>query len=101
MLTAQECRERAAQSLREAETVADPNARTTLQWFAKEWTSLAEHVERHASFRPLSPPPMKRPADLQARPYLVDAADILRQRLRLAQTEDEPSEPTSDTKTVT
>jgi hypothetical protein len=91
MLTAEECRERAAQSLREAEAVADPNARTTLHWLAKEWTSLAEQVGRNAPFRPPPTPPVKRPADLFRRntsPNVADAADSLRERLRLTDPED-------------
>lgn len=99
MLTAQECHQRAAQALREAETVADRNANATLHWLAKEWTSLATQIERDASLRRGSPPPMKRPADLLDRtgsPDVIDAADILRQRLRLIEVIDERSEPTCD-----
>lgn len=87
MLTAHEYRERAAQSLREAEATADPNASTTLRWLAKEWTALALQIERGASRQSLDPPPVKRPADLARRDSrstdVIDAADILRQRLRL------------------
>ncbi len=96
-MTAEDCRRKAAEWLKAAQTVADPKTIETMHRVSNLWDTLAQSVERTnstaAHFNSLA----KRPADLATRPTLrrtetVQAADILRERLRLNR---EPIEDTS------
>ncbi len=91
MLTVPDCRRKAAECIRSAEAATDRKTREDYCRTAHAWMTLAQQVERDASLRPFS---AKRPVDLlqrKARPAdVIDAAEVLRQRLRLTDSEDEP-----------
>jgi hypothetical protein len=93
VLTGSDCRKKAAESIRSAEAATNRKTRQDFCRTAQAWATLAEQVERD-SLQPLSPPRVNRPADLlhrRTRPVeVIDAADVLRRRLRLADPEDEP-----------
>ena len=91
MLTASDCRRKAAECIRSAEAATDRKTREDYCRTAQAWAALAQQVERKPT-QPLAPPSVKRPADLLQRitrpADVIDAADVLRQRLRLTDPED-------------
>jgi hypothetical protein len=94
VFTASDCRKKAAECIRSAEAATDRKTREDLCRTAQAWATLAEQVERDSSRPPSpSPTPIKRPADMLRRTTrpteVIDAADVLRQRLRLTDHEDE------------
>jgi hypothetical protein len=99
VLTASDCRRKAAECIRSAEAAADRKTREGFCRTAQAWAMLAQQVERDV-LQPPSPTPIKRPVDLLRRitrpADAIDAADVLRQRLRLTDADEDPSEPTSD-----
>ena len=88
MMTAEDCRRRAAESLHAAEAATDPTTSASLRRLSDQWTRLAQQIEQDASRPRHSPPPVKRPADLtelrKANTDTAQVADILRERLQLS-----------------
>ena len=89
MLTAENCRSKAAELLGAAEAATDPKTSASLRRTAELWTALALQIEQNPYSRRHPPAPVRRPADL-AEPRktgntdTVHVADVLRERLQLS-----------------
>ncbi len=89
MIAAEEYRRKAAQWLGEAQSASDPKTSASMRRASDAWTALAEQIEQATLRRPLTPAPVRRPADL-AKPrniYHIDTmevGDVLRGRLHLS-----------------
>lgn len=88
MMTAEDCRRKAAECLRAAESASDPNTSQSFRRLSDVWATLAGQIEQDATRHRQSPPAMTRQADL-LRPHKIGTAetlhvaDILRERLQL------------------
>jgi len=89
MLTAENCRSKAAELLGAAEAATDPKTSASLRRTAELWTALALQIEQDPYSRRHPPAAVRRPADL-AEPRktgntdTVNVADVLRERLQLS-----------------
>jgi hypothetical protein len=89
MITVEECRRKAAQWLGKAQSASDPKTSASMRRASDAWTTLAQQIEQATFRRPLTPAPMRRPADV-AKPrniYHIDtmqSGDVLRGRLHLS-----------------
>ena len=89
MLTAENCRGKAAEFLGAAEAATDPKASASLRRLSDAWNALALQIEKDPYSRRHSPAAVRRPADL-AEPRktgntdTVNVADVLRGRLQLS-----------------
>ena len=89
MLTAENCRGKAAELLGAAEAATDPNTSVSLRRLSDAWATLARQIEQDASRPRYSPPPVRRPADVTeprktGNTDTAQVADILRERLQLS-----------------
>jgi hypothetical protein len=80
LLTVEDCRGKAAECLRTAETITDPQTQATFRRAAGAWMALAQQIDQH---------PLRLPNLLEGRlPSSamsgVRVADILRERLYLS-----------------
>ena len=94
MITAENCRGKAAELLGAAEAATDPKTSASLRRLSDAWATLARQIEQDASRTRHSPPPVRRPADLTeprktGNTDTAQVADILRERLQLSDV-DEP-----------
>jgi len=86
MITAEDCRRKAAHWLERAQAASDPKTGSSMRRASDAWTALAQQVERPSLRLPQSIPLAGRPADLVRSPNNIGSlhvADILRERLRL------------------
>ena len=89
MLTAENCRSKAAELLGAAEAATHPKTSASLRRTAELWTALALQIEQDPYSRRHPPAAVRRPADL-AEPRktgntdTVNVADVLRERLQLS-----------------
>jgi hypothetical protein len=91
-MTAEECRRRAAESLRAAEAATDPNTSTSLRRLSDAWATLAGHIEKDphtARQRNAARNQSDQTEPREANTASAQVADILRERLQLNET-DEP-----------
>ena len=86
MITAEECRRKAAQWLGNARSASDPKTSANMRRASDAWTALAQQIEQKA---PLTSDAVRQPADI-AKPrniYSIDTVevgDVLRGRLHLS-----------------
>ena len=88
MITADQCRWKAAEWLGKAQGTSDPQTVADIKRASDAWTGLARQIEETELRRPRVRAPMRRPADLAKSPNpsrigSVEVADVLRSRLRL------------------
>lgn len=88
MLTVEDCRKKAAQWLKAAQSASDPKTRLGLCRVAETWTRLAAQIAEHPLTLLPSPSSARRPADLLNRGELngkssLHVGDVLRERLNL------------------
>lgn len=91
MLTASNCRRKAAESIRSAEAATERKTREDFCRTAHAWVTLAEHIEQHPLTLSSSPPIHS--ADLASRlgsahHRSVHIGDVLRKRLFLTGIDD-------------
>jgi hypothetical protein len=88
MLTVEDCRKKAAEWLKAAQSTSDPKTRLGLCRVADTWTKLAAQIAEHPLTLPPSPSSARRPADLLNRrepngESSLYVGDALRERLNL------------------
>lgn len=89
MMTAEYCQRKAAEWVDKAEAASDPKASASMRRASDAWTALAQQITQASFPRPLSPTPLRRPADL-VKPRnprhidTVEVGDILRERIHLS-----------------
>jgi hypothetical protein len=92
MMTAEDCRRRAAESLHAAEAATDPNTSASLRRLSDAWATLAGHIEKDPQTAREQNAAWKQSDQTEPRKAntnTAQVADILRGRLQLSDS-DEP-----------
>jgi hypothetical protein len=87
MMTAEDCRRRAAESLHAAEAATDPNTSASLRRLSDAWATLAGHIEKDPHTLRERNDARKQSHQAEPRKANTDTAqvaDILRDRLQLS-----------------
>ena len=96
MMTAEDCRRKAAQWLGKAQLESDPKTSASMRRASDAWTALAQQMEQGAFRQPQPLTPVRRPADLAKPQNTIDSVqvgDVLRGRLHLShELSEEPPE---------
>jgi hypothetical protein len=90
MMTAEECRRRATESLHAAEAATDPNTSTSLRRLSDAWATLAGHIEKDPHTvreRNATRNQSDQTEPRKANTATALVADILRERLQLNESE--------------
>ena len=87
MMTAEDCRRRAAESLHAAEAATDPKTSASLRRLSDAWATLAGHIEKNPHTVRERNAAWKQSDQTEPRKANTDTAqvaDILRERLQLS-----------------